>query len=339
MRASLALCRALERVASASSIVSTSARRAARALRPAPRPGPCSLRRGSITRSMPARGAASTFSLMPPTGSTRPRSEISPVIATLPRARRPESAERIAVASATPAEGPSFGTAPAGTCRWISPPRERRRRRGRSARRCARTQESAASADSRITSPSWPGEPQAHALAARDRRGLDEEDVAAVRRSRASPTTTPGTRRCARRVSGRCGGAPSASRDERGVDARSAPPSRRSAGDPRAPPCASASRSGARGCARRPRACTRAPRARSASSSTLDLLGREAVRLELLRDQVRARDRELVAVGVARELDHLHAVEERRRDRGERVRGRDEEHAREVEGHLEVVVA
>ena len=36
---------------------------------------------GSITVLMPARMAASTFSLMPPTGSTSPRSVISPVIA------------------------------------------------------------------------------------------------------------------------------------------------------------------------------------------------------------------------------------------------------------------
>jgi len=39
------------------------------------------LRAGSITRWIPARIAASTFSLMPPTGSTRPRRLISPVIA------------------------------------------------------------------------------------------------------------------------------------------------------------------------------------------------------------------------------------------------------------------
>ena len=40
-----------------------------------------SLRAGSITVVMPARSAASTFSLMPPTGSTSPRRLISPVIA------------------------------------------------------------------------------------------------------------------------------------------------------------------------------------------------------------------------------------------------------------------
>ena len=43
---------------------------------------------GRITVSMPARLAASTFSLMPPTGSTSPRSVISPVMATVWRTRR-----------------------------------------------------------------------------------------------------------------------------------------------------------------------------------------------------------------------------------------------------------
>src|SRR3981189_2694416 len=36
---------------------------------------------GSIPRLKPAAAAATTFSLMPPTGNTRPRSDISPVIA------------------------------------------------------------------------------------------------------------------------------------------------------------------------------------------------------------------------------------------------------------------
>ena len=40
------------------------------------------LRAGSITVRMPARCAATVFSLMPPTGSTSPRRLISPVIAT-----------------------------------------------------------------------------------------------------------------------------------------------------------------------------------------------------------------------------------------------------------------
>ena len=46
-----------------------------------------SLRSGMMIRLMPARCAARTFSLMPPTGSTRPRSVTSPVIADVASAR------------------------------------------------------------------------------------------------------------------------------------------------------------------------------------------------------------------------------------------------------------
>ena len=72
------------------------------------------LRSGNTTRWMPARLAASTFSLMPPTGSTFPRRVISPVIATSDAALRPVRREASEVTIATPAEGPSLGTAPAG---------------------------------------------------------------------------------------------------------------------------------------------------------------------------------------------------------------------------------
>jgi hypothetical protein len=166
------------------------------------------LRLGRITFWMPARAAPSTFALMPPTGSTRPRSEISPVAATEPRARRPESAETSAVTSATPAEGPSLGTAPAGTCRWISA--SRRRSGGRPRRSAlARTQLSAASADSRITSPSWP--------VSRSRSpSPPRSTLASMKRMSppwlvwARPTATPDwVVRSA--VSGRWGGGPSAS--------------------------------------------------------------------------------------------------------------------------------
>jgi hypothetical protein len=64
---------------------------------------------------MPDRRAASAFSRMPPTGSTRPLSVISPVIATSWRTATFRAADRIAVAIVTPADGPSFGIAPAGT--------------------------------------------------------------------------------------------------------------------------------------------------------------------------------------------------------------------------------
>ena len=72
------------------------------------------LRSGMMTRLMPARCAARNFSLMPPTGSTRPRSVISPVIATSLRIGLPVSSDAIATNMVTPADGPSLGMAPAG---------------------------------------------------------------------------------------------------------------------------------------------------------------------------------------------------------------------------------
>src|SRR6185312_2701049 len=73
------------------------------------------LRIGSITVLMPARSAASTFSLTPPIGSTSPRRLISPVIATSLRTARDVRSDVSAMNIATPALGPSFGVAPAGT--------------------------------------------------------------------------------------------------------------------------------------------------------------------------------------------------------------------------------
>ena len=70
----------------------------------------------------------------------------------------------------------------------------------------------------------------------------------------------------------------------------------------------------------------------------VELLRRDAVLLELLRDQVLARDGELLAPRVAGDLEDLHAVAERRRDRVGDVRGRDEHHVREVVRDLEVVI-
>ena len=78
------------------------------------------LRAGSMTRLMPARWAATTFSLMPPTGSTSPRREISPVIAVSERMVRSVISDTSAMNMATPALGPSFGVAPAGTWTWMS---------------------------------------------------------------------------------------------------------------------------------------------------------------------------------------------------------------------------
>jgi hypothetical protein len=72
-------------------------------------------RAGNITLVKPAPAAATTFSLMPPTGRIRPRSEISPVMAVSCRTVRLVRSEASAVNMATPALGPSFGVAPAGT--------------------------------------------------------------------------------------------------------------------------------------------------------------------------------------------------------------------------------
>ena len=65
----------------------------------------------------------------------------------------------------------------------------------------------------------------------------------------------------------------------------------------------------------------------------------EAVVLHLLGDQVIARDRELLFLGVAGELEHFHAIAQRRRNRVEHVRRRDEQHFAQVERHVEIVIA
>ena len=73
--------------------------------------------RGSRIVLIPARCAASTFSFTPPIGKTLPRSVSSPVIARSERTGRPVASDASAVSIVTPADGPSFGIAPAGTCR------------------------------------------------------------------------------------------------------------------------------------------------------------------------------------------------------------------------------
>ncbi len=108
---------------------------------------------GTITSWMPSRRAASTFSLTPPIGSTRPDRVISPVIAMSPRTGRPVSSEAIAVAIVTPADGPSFGMAPDGTCTCISALVKKSGSMPYSFA-CVRSHDSAARADSFITSPS-----------------------------------------------------------------------------------------------------------------------------------------------------------------------------------------
>ena len=77
----------------------------------------------------------------------------------------------------------------------------------------------------------------------------------------------------------------------------------------------------------------------SASSSSSTRSAPRPCLLELARHEVLARDHQLLLLGVAREADDVHAVEQRRRDRLELVRGADEEDARQVERQVEVVVA
>ena len=79
-----------------------------------------SLSDGTNTVLIPDLKAANNFSFKPPIGSTRPLSDISPVIATSFFTGIPAITEIIAIIIATPADGPSFGVAPSGTWTWIS---------------------------------------------------------------------------------------------------------------------------------------------------------------------------------------------------------------------------
>ncbi len=72
----------------------------------------------------------------------------------------------------------------------------------------------------------------------------------------------------------------------------------------------------------------------------LELLGRQAVLLDLPRDQILLGD---IAASRGRcnpaELNDLHAVAQRRRDRPELIGGRDKEDLRKIERQIEIVVA
>jgi hypothetical protein len=73
---------------------------------------------GSTMRLMRMRRAAMTFSRTPPIGSTSPTRVSSPVIARSDGKRAFLNIEISAHAIAMPAEGPSFGIAPAGKWTW-----------------------------------------------------------------------------------------------------------------------------------------------------------------------------------------------------------------------------
>ncbi len=69
-----------------------------------------------------------------------------------------------------------------------------------------------------------------------------------------------------------------------------------------------------------------------------ELLRHEAVLLDLLGDQVPLGDVKLLVAGVTRQLQDLEPVLERRRDRLDLVGCGEEEHLRQIEGHLQEVV-
>src|SRR5581483_1219578 len=69
------------------------------------------------------------------------------------------------------------------------------------------------------------------------------------------------------------------------------------------------------------------------------LLGFQAVRFELPAYEIAACDLELFFLGITRDVDDLHAIAQRSRDRIEHVGGADEHDPREIERHGEVIVA
>ena len=71
----------------------------------------------------------------------------------------------------------------------------------------------------------------------------------------------------------------------------------------------------------------------------LDLLRRDPVFLDLARNQVAVGDVQLLLFAVALERNDFHAVQQRRRHGVEHVGGADEQHLRQIERHVEIVVA
>ena len=71
----------------------------------------------------------------------------------------------------------------------------------------------------------------------------------------------------------------------------------------------------------------------------LALLGLETRRRKLTRDEVATRDLQFFLRRVAGQLDHFHAVAQRPGNGVENVGRTDEHHARQIEGHGEVVIA
>ena len=160
-----------------------------RALRAAPREllrHPAGCAPAARPRSIPARLAASTFSLIPPTGRTLPRSVISPVIATRgsDRARR-AAARRARSPSRRRRTARPSGRAPAGTWRCRSDFEKQLRHRAPSSRRVGAQPRTRRLGRFAHHVAERAGELEL--ALARHARRLDEQDVAAGRRPRRGP--------------------------------------------------------------------------------------------------------------------------------------------------------
>ena len=284
---------------------------------------------GRITRRAPERCAARILLLRPPMGRTRPRRVISPVIATSLRTGMPVSALTMAVAIVIPADGPSLGMAPAGNvdvqgvlledlaldaeARGVgADPRERR------AGRLLHDVAELAGED--------------EVLAALHLRDLDGDDVApdlGDDEAGGGPGLVLGLQLAvleARRAE---------ELQELAVvdDGLALAPLGHPAGDLAHDVGELALQVPDAGLVR-----VRLDERDEGLVGDLDVLLGEPVVVELLREEEALPDLDLLELGVAGEPDDLHPVAQGRRDRVEEVGGRDEEHLREVEGHLQVVV-
>ena len=285
---------------------------------------------GAITVCRPARCAASTFSFSPPMGSTRPRRVTSPVIAISRRTpARPVMAEMIAAPIVIPADGPSFGTPPAGTCtcrsRWANSPGSIP-----SSPVCALAYDSAARADSLITSPSWPV-----------RRTLPAPAIQAASTSSTSPPTGVTAKPVATPTSGVRDS--SSGRNLRRPQRGAHPPRRHPRGR------TVVGRDAAGQLAAHGRQFTfQVPHTRLARVVSDHFAHRpvgkrdpglpQAVVANLPRQQEPLRNAHLFFLGVAAQFNDLHAVAQHRRNVLGRVGGGHEQHPRQVERHFQVVV-
>ena len=197
---------------------------------------------------------------------------------------------------------------------------------------CDQTKDCAARADSFITSPSWPVSRRPRPPGSSVASTYSTSPPASVQ---ARPVATPAAGPCAN-CSGRTRSGPSRSARSFGADRHrlglalgEAP--RHLAGD----------------AAQRALQLAHARLARvTADDVPQRLVGRicncsarQAGLLQLPREQIALGDLDLLLLAVAGQPQNLHAVQQRPRDRVERVRRRDEEHLRQIERQIEIVVA